>query len=266
MHAHGRQAVFLYLLIASVALQLTFFVEALGFPLDPGPMRWAIAVVLPFVGIAWRLRFHPAPPPPPTLDWPSWILLGLAIFGLWAGSYFAIGALDPTRWRVLPLTWADQLFPFLPVFSLVYLCVHPLYLLPFACLETTPALRRLALGDVAIIVVSVIVWAVVPVHLPRIALHDGGGTGVWLLRTIWARDPPTNCLPSTHCSMALHAALHLRERGGNLGRWAMATAIAIGFATLCTRQHYVADVVSGFALGGAVYLIGRHLVPTRGAV
>lgn len=259
MGTRGRQAVFLYLLTGSLSLQAAFVVESMGVPLDVHLMQWCVLLVAPLLVITTAMVAGPAPEAPD--DWLRWMRRGFTIFGLWAGCYFAMGELNPGRWRVLEPSWADRLFPLLPAASLVYLCVHPLFLLPFVRLDSPSALQRLLRGDAGIVLVSVACWAAFPVTLPRPSLGEGAGFGVWVLRTIWATDPPTNCLPSTHCAMALHAALALWERPGMLGRWAMASAIAIGLSTLATHQHSLLDVLTGYALGGVMFLVVRRRLP-----
>jgi len=66
-------------------------------------------------------------------------------------------------------------------------------------------------------------------------------------------DPPWNCLPSTHCAVAMLAALAILESDRRLGVWAVATAVGIGVSTMYTKQHYLVDVLAGFTLAGLTW-------------
>jgi membrane-associated phospholipid phosphatase len=55
-----------------------------------------------------------------------------------------------------------------------------------------------------------------------------------------------------HCSVASMTALYLAPE---IGALAWAFAILIGLSCLFTKQHYVADVPAGLALGAATFWI-----------
>lgn len=122
-------------------------------------------------------------------------------------------------------------------------------LLPFARAATGAALRRISIGFAVIIAVSVVAWVGVPVSFPRALAATGDGLGAWVLTSLRGSDPPVNCLPSSHCAMAVHAALRLRGEARPLAWWSALTAVAIAVSTMMLRQHYAVDVVAGVALG-----------------
>jgi membrane-associated phospholipid phosphatase len=88
------------------------------------------------------------------------------------------------------------------------------------------------------------------------------GFGEYVLRTIQGADPSINCLPSTHCAMAALCSVAIYGERRRLGAWMILTALAIGAATIVTRQHYLIDVVSGYLLGGSALAVAR--LATRG--
>ena len=75
----------------------------------------------------------------------------------------------------------------------------------------------------------------------------------WALQLVYGRDPPWNCMPSTHCAVAMLSALALLETGRGVGWFGMFTAAAIGVSTLYTKQHYVVDVLAGFTLAAVTW-------------
>jgi membrane-associated phospholipid phosphatase len=242
--ARARAATSAALVALVVGGQLLTVGELLG-------VRWpSAALMLPLVMVAaplaaaaWvfqRATSGPAFARGAALTLPAWLL--------WAAVYYTAAALtDPGRARVLDEGLAAQL-PFVPALTPLYLGVHPLSVLPFARAPHGAALRRIGLGFSLILVVSLVAWLSVPVAFPR-TLPAGEGLGAWVLTHLRGTDPPVNCLPSTHCAMAVHAAYRLRGEGRLLSTWSSVTAVLIAVSTMVLRQHYAVDVIAGVALG-----------------
>jgi membrane-associated phospholipid phosphatase len=92
----------------------------------------------------------------------------------------------------------------------------------------------------------------------RLALpapKDAPDFGVWVLAALYGRDPTVNCLPSTHCAMAIYAAVAIARVDRRLAVWAVVSAVLIGASTLFTQEHYFLDVITGYLLGGAAAFI-----------
>ncbi len=256
MPGAGRRIVALYLCSGILGLQLLFALEqGLGLKLPLGPTGPMMTTGLPLLGTAlglWRgLLKRPQPRTPL-----RWLAVGLVLFATWAGGYFLLGLwMDPARVHTLDGR-LEAALPFVPNTALVYLGVHPLFLLPFALLEEDAALARHAQAAAGVIGVCFAAWALFPVAIDRPVLDPAlPGFGAYVFRTIQGSDPPINCLPSSHCAMALLSALSLRRTNRVLGPWLLVTAAAIGAATVLTRQHYVVDVVAGYALGAAAFIL-----------
>ena len=206
----------------------------------------ALGVVPALVG-AWACRGAR-----PGAAYATGVVLSPLAWLLWAGGYYAVAAcVDPSRAQVLAEGLAARL-PFVPAVAPLYLGVHPLSALPFVRATSDDGLRRVTIGHVVIVLVSVVAWLAVPVSFPRSLTPTGGGFGAWALTSIRGSDPVVNCLPSTHCAMAVHAAWRLRGDHVVLARWSAVTAVLIAISTMLLRQHYAVDVVAGVALGAAV--------------
>jgi membrane-associated phospholipid phosphatase len=67
-------------------------------------------------------------------------------------------------------------------------------------------------------------------------------------------DARSNSFPSMHTSVAMLTALHLYP---SLGAAALAFPALIGLSCLFTKQHYVADVPAGAALGWLCHVVFR---------
>ena len=61
-------------------------------------------------------------------------------------------------------------------------------------------------------------------------------------------DPPGNVFPSLHVAHTTMLALILIKDRPRLGGLALAMATALALSTLTTKQHFLADVVSGYVL------------------
>lgn len=253
-----RRLVFHYLLLGTIGLQVASVAAMLGLEIPVGP---GIAVVLgtPLLGALALERLGPSRPADQAPL--AWTATGLLIFGLWAGGYFAIGMLvDPGRIRFLPET-IEPFVPLVPAISMLYLSVHPFSILPYFLVEDVRRWHRLVTGHLFILAISFICWTAFPVSAPRPELPPPTELGGWTLGVIYWADPSVNCLPSTHCAMALFAAFVLLEQRRVLGVWAFVSALVIGASTLLTKQHYFVDVVSGFMLASVAWVLARRLVP-----
>jgi membrane-associated phospholipid phosphatase len=242
--ARARAAASAAILALVVGGQLLTLGELLGARWPPPSVTLPLALgAAPMAVAAWRgLRAAPGP------AYARGVLLAVPAWVFWGACYYAAAALtDPARTRVLDEGIAAQL-AFVPALTPLYLGVHPLSVLPFARATTDAALRRTTLGYVVIVAISVAAWLAVPVSFPR-SLAAGDGFGAWVLTTLRGSDPPINCLPSTHCAMAVHAAFRLRREARALAWWSAVTAALIAASTVLLRQHYLVDVEAGVALG-----------------
>ncbi|HEX2659895.1 MAG TPA: phosphatase PAP2 family protein, partial [Polyangia bacterium] len=63
-------------------------------------------------------------------------------------------------------------------------------------------------------------------------------------------DPPCNVFPSLHVAHTSSLALILHHENPTLGRIVIVLALLLAVSTLTTKQHFIADVLAGFALAG----------------
>lgn len=254
MNGTLRARSFAALFCLTLSWQLCALLEALG-ARYPGHALGAVIVLgnaVPIIaGFATPALFGRAPRGETALA--PLAFSGPLAWALWAGGYYLVAARVAASAAPLPGSWTtkwEMSLPILPATVLVYLGVHPLSALPFFGLRTVRALRRHLVGHGAIVGTSMGAWLLCPLTLPRAPLPPHQGSlGLWVLTSLRGSDPPVNLLPSTHCSMAVFAALALRTIDRRLGAWALLTAAGIAVATLLTRQHYVVDVVTGCLLG-----------------
>lgn len=253
-HGLGRRFFFYYILFVILGLQATFVLFNLGFDFEPVHIILTLALYAPMtltLLCLWleRSRLHTFALRP---RW-SW-LLGFALFGVWTGSYFLVGLVtDPSRVRLIPAV-LDGFIPHDPSWVFIYLTVYFVFLLPFLHARRIATLQRLGVSLLVLLSISYGVFLSMPVAYDRPGLvSPPPNLAVWTLAIVYGQDPPWNCLPSTHCAMALIGALAMFEEDRRLGTWALFSAFAIGVSTLFTKQHYIVDVVAGYSLAGLTW-------------
>ncbi|QTD45433.1 phosphatase PAP2 family protein [Ottowia testudinis] len=187
---------------------------------------------------------------------PRLLAAGLAAFLLASAAYGLAQRLTSARAVVLPLSALDRAIPFWPASGWVYLAQFALLAAAFLSLPTAAARRRfIAAGWVmqALAIACFLGW---PVRFPRELFNLPADTPAMHAQLVdWVRgaDQPVNCLPSLHAANAVLCVAALAR--GAARRWWLALlplALACIVSTLTFKQHYVADVVAGLALGAAV--------------
>ena len=177
------------------------------------------------------------------------------------------------RWPIVPInsyaeSFLDRLVEFDPDWVWVYVSVYLLVPIPLWLTTTTEHLRLYVRGVVWICVISWAFFVAHPVHCPR---PDPILRSNLLFDLIVHLDRPINSFPSLHISVAAYALIlagRLRSTStaavqwwiGLVGGWLWFGLIA--YATLATKQHFIADVVAGFGLSVVVAygLMGKDLV------
>lgn len=181
------------------------------------------------------------------------VLLGLSVFGLWTGSYYLmgwVGSFQEMRTLTIP---ADRWFPLFPSTSFVYVSVQ--WFIMVAVMESADALpwRNVLKASAFVLLVCNIFFVFLPVEIRPDAVQVTD-VSTWVLSLIRKGDVAHNCFPSSHCAFALLGALYLFHKSRWKGWLGLFCAISIGISTLTTKQHYVLDVIVGFALAGVAYV------------
>jgi membrane-associated phospholipid phosphatase len=181
------------------------------------------------------------------------LVSGGVCLALFFGVYGAIGAsaaASPTTKHVLP-TAVDALVPLCPEATLAYLALFPLVLMPLFLASDRRVLARGALAYFLMLAVSVPIWILAPVTVPRspVPVVDLFTWGLALTRWI---DPPTNCFPSMHVAEAFCAALVTSRLDRAVGRVMLVGASLIWWSTLALDQHWFVDGAVGLLIAVGV--------------
>ena len=110
---------------------------------------------------------------------------------------------------------------------------------------------RFLAADILGKAVCLVFFLALPTALDRPDVPRQAALG-WMLNVIYVLDRPDNLFPSIHCldSWLCWAAVRSRKDVPAWVRWLfLALALAIAASTLTTRQHVLADVAAGLALG-----------------
>jgi membrane-associated phospholipid phosphatase len=150
----------------------------------------------------------------------------------------------------------DRLVPLVPAWALVYGALYAfLIVLPVFVIQQQELIRRTVWAYLMVWIVAYIFFLLYPTVAPRSDTVVGEGFATWGLRFLYEADPPYNCFPSLHVAHSFVSALACYQVHRRLGLVAISSASLVAISTLFTKQHYVADVISGILLALAAYAI-----------
>jgi len=175
--------------------------------------------------------------------------------------YLVIAAVTDERTLYAPELALDRMMPVQPAWSVIYLSYLLSPFLPLLIMRQEEHIRRTFLAWLMGWSVGYVCFLVYPTIAPRTDEVSGTGFFVWFLQGIYDADPPRNCFPSLHVATVFVAALscwHV-HRGVGLAAGIWASLIAV--STVFTKQHYVADVISGIFLAGVAWAMFLRSCP-----
>jgi undecaprenyl-diphosphatase len=116
------------------------------------------------------------------------------------------------------------------------------------------ALQALTLAGFSSLGVNAVVKQVVSRQRPEGALQVGDD------ERLWVRTPTSSSFPSGHTLAAFCTAVMLAESPSDAVLY-LGFASSVAASRVYLRHHFASDVVGGAAIGAAVGLTGRKLVP-----
>ena len=164
--------------------------------------------------------------------------------------YFGIGHLHLNRSTELLRTKLDDAIPFWPWTSWCYLPFYAgVFIIAAAGIRRRALFNRAVLAVLTVMTIGALGHIFIGAEYPRPVLHPPyASISAWFLASVQSIDPPGNVFPSLHVAHTTMLALILIKDRPRLGRVALAMATALALSTLTTKQHFIADVVSGYAL------------------
>lgn len=188
----------------------------------------------------------------------GWGVSGLTILGCYGTA--KLWSEDPAT---LPMTALDHTIPFIPETVWIYGTVTWACLVAWLLVPNAIEARRLYLSIALSTVACTLVFIVFPTTFPReLYPIDPVSASARELLDLRSADDADNCFPSLHVALAWSIALSFRRE--THGTWlvsgALLWAALVSLTTLTTKQHYVADVPAGFAVGVAAVLLARRAI------
>jgi len=171
--------------------------------------------------------------------------------------------------RALPLTDLDRAWPFVEGWVYVYLSIGLFNIAAPYLTTARPPLHRHAQGFTAITVVAFACFALFPVAMP--VPVERAST---LLYGLILSDTRLNNFPSLHASYTVYGLLYsaevLPDIPSRWARWFTAAAVtawaaALILSVLFLKQHYLADLAAGSALGAFVFWLAFRRPAQHGA-
>jgi membrane-associated phospholipid phosphatase len=168
-------------------------------------------------------------------------------------GYLVIAGVTHGRTLHQPELALDRLVPLWPAWAVIYISYLITPFLTMLVIRQEELLRRTFLAWLLVWLVGYASFLVYPTILPRPVRAIGTGFFAWFLRGVYEADAPRNCFPSLHVATVVVAALAIRRVHRGVGLAVLVWAGLIAFSTLFTKQHYIADVITGILLAGAAY-------------
>lgn len=161
----------------------------------------------------------------------------------------------PQEVHILEL-WIDSYIPFWPAFSIPYLLYIPyiiftllffVYFSEFSVFVT--------ISFVFCLLIASFFYVFFQTTVPRSTITSADLFSS-LVNFIYAVDKPYNCFPSLHVSLSVMMYLYWLKRKTRNSILLGIFTLFIILSTLLIKQHFIADVIAGIALGILSYYIG----------
>lgn len=196
----------------------------------------------------------PAPEPAPAqpaLATPGYKwTVGGAMAVLQSAVYFGIGHLHLNRSTELLRTRLDDAIPFWPWTGWCYLPFYAgVFIIALVGFKRRALFNRAVLAVFVVMAIGALGHIFIGAEYPRPVLHPPyADLSAAFLAFVQRIDPPGNVFPSLHVAHTTMLALLLIKDRPRLGLVTLVMATMLALSTLTTKQHFLADVVSGYAL------------------
>lgn len=184
------------------------------------------------------------------------LILGFIFIMLYSISgSFQIGNI-----RYLPLDDFEMNIPFIIESIWVYILLYPLLIWSIFSYKNEMNFNKVLYSFIIVSAISITCFQLIPVAYPRefFPLPRYNDPSVNIFFKIRYFDSPLNCFPSLHVSLCFLFSFFHWDESKKLFYGTTILSTAISISTLTTKQHYIADIVSGFILALIVFFIVRN--------
>ncbi len=189
---------------------------------------------------------------------------GLGLAALQSLVYFGISHADLQRSTELFRTRLDDLIPFWPWTAWFYLPFYAaIFIICISGFRSRLLFRRAMLAVLIVMVTGGGCHLLFPAEYPRPILKPPfANLSESFMALVQRVDRPGNVFPSLHVAQTSTLALILRRDRPVLGAIAVVMGALLALSTLTTKQHFVYDVISGYAMAfGVSWIVLRGVRP-----
>ena len=152
----------------------------------------------------------------------------------------------------------EERIPFVPLAEYLYVLTYFVPVLLFFTVRDAVTLQRLLRATTQTLMAAYATYLLFPVYFERPSLQVTS-LHTWLL-SIEYLDKPYNHFPSLHVALTW-LAVHASQVPRVTRRWLAVVVIGVSLSTLLVKQHYIVDVIYGFALAWFTWwLAGRRRI------
>lgn len=179
-------------------------------------------------------------------------ILTVCVSIIWMVLYFSTNYLSQFRnYTTLELP-IDRLIPFVPFFVIFYITSVFITFIPYFVVKNIEDYRKVAKLYLFIIIVSCIIYLIIPVKAARPEFIPTNIFGS-LVAFIYAKILPYNLFPSLHVSLNVTATLVSLKYKRILGYILMPITLGIILSTLFIKQHYLVDIIAAIIIAFVFY-------------
>ncbi|HEY2903146.1 MAG TPA: phosphatase PAP2 family protein [Polyangia bacterium] len=192
---------------------------------------------------------------------------GLGMGAVQSLVYFGIGHATFPRSTELLRTRLDDAIPFWPWTSWFYLPFYAgIFIICIVSFRSRRLFNRGLLSVVMVMIVGAVCHLLIRAEYPRPILHPpypdlSAAFMAWVQRV----DRPGNVFPSLHVAQTSTLAFLLCRDRPRLGVVTVVMGALLALSTLTTKQHFIVDVISGYALAFAARALALYKLPRPAA-
>ncbi len=179
------------------------------------------------------------------------------MIGYFTAGYLAINWFSQVRTNFYNVGFGfESQIPFIPIFIFGYLLVYLSVILFYVIIDDANDWQRGVIAFLTSTTLAYILFLIFPVRMairPEISELTGSSISLMVTRFYYYIDAPYNLLPSLHVTYPALAAL-VAWKNHRAMRWAFASmAVVVAVSVVLVKQHYIADIVAGFANAGVCF-------------
>jgi len=192
--------------------------------------------------------------------------LGLMAASIQSLFYFGIGHITMARSTELLRTGLDDVIPFWPWTSWCYLPFYAaIFIMAIVGFRSKFLFNRGLAAVALVMVLGALGHIFIRAEYPRPVLHPPyPDISSAFLAAVQHIDPPGNVFPSLHVAQTSGLAFILVRDRPVLGRVAIVMGALLALSTLTTKQHFIVDVISGYALAFLARAFALRGLPRAG--